>query len=144
MKKVVAYCRTAWASQSDPLSGARLQAKAIRRYARRQGFTIREMYMDAGVSGMTLKRPGLRRLLADCRAGKVKMVVTQDADRLSRDISQLIALLHIFRKAGVRVKFNGEQGRTGSVFLKTVLSVVAKLEEAKVHAKQSHLPIGGV
>jgi len=31
----------------------------------------------------------LQRLLADCRAGKVGMVLTQDAARLSRNTGQL-------------------------------------------------------
>ena len=88
MKNAVAYCRTAWASQSDPLSGVRLQSQELTRYAKGHGLLIRETYMDAGVSGMTLERPDLQRLMADCRAGKIGTVVTQDPERLSRDTGQ--------------------------------------------------------
>ena len=103
MKNVVAYCRTAWASPSDPLSGVKLQSQEIRRYAKAHGLVIRETYMDAGVSGMTLERPELQRLMEDCRVGKIGTVVTQDPERLSRDTGQLIALLHVLLEAGVRV-----------------------------------------
>jgi DNA invertase Pin-like site-specific DNA recombinase len=58
--------------------------------------TVDGTYMDAGVSGATLARPALQQLLADCRAGKIGVVLTRDADRLSRDTSQLFALLHRF------------------------------------------------
>src|SRR5262252_7977079 len=95
MKRVVAYCRSAWEPQGGP-SAVRSQARVIRQYAESRGWTVRETYMDAGVSGVTLVRPGLRRLLADCRAGKVGTVVAKDPDRLSRHTSQLIALLDLF------------------------------------------------
>jgi site-specific DNA recombinase len=62
------------------------------------------VYMDAGVSGGTLQRPELQRLLADCRAGKVGTVVTKDPDRLSRDKGQLVTVLDTFAKAGVHVE----------------------------------------
>jgi hypothetical protein len=57
-----------------------------------QALVLGTIYTDAGVSGATLERPELQRLIADCRAGKVGMVITRDADRLSRDKGQLIAL----------------------------------------------------
>jgi site-specific DNA recombinase len=50
------------------------------------------IYTDAGVSGATLDRPALQRLIADCRAGKIGVVITKDTARLSRDSSQLFTL----------------------------------------------------
>ena len=110
MKNVAAYCRTAWASQSDPLSGVKLQSQEIRRYAKAHGLVIRETYMDAGVSGMTLEQPELQRLMKDCRAGKIGTVVTQDSERLSRYTGQLIVVLHVLLEAGVCIEFSTPQG----------------------------------
>jgi DNA invertase Pin-like site-specific DNA recombinase len=45
--------------------------------------TLRAVYTDAGVSGVTLERPELQRLLADCQAGKVGTIITKDRARLS-------------------------------------------------------------
>jgi hypothetical protein len=59
-----------------------------------------------GRQRVTLERPALQRLIADCRAGKIGMVITRDADRLLRDKHQLIALLNIFAKAGVHIEFS--------------------------------------
>jgi hypothetical protein len=67
MKKTVAYCRTAFAEPSDPLAGVSAQAASLREYAGRHGMTVDGTYMDAGASGMTLIRPALQQLLADCR-----------------------------------------------------------------------------
>ena len=103
MRSVVAYCRSACELLGGP-SAVRGQARAIRRYAKRRGLILGTIYTDAGVSGATLERPELQRLIADCRAGKVGMVITRDADRLSRDKGQLIALLHIFAEAGMHIR----------------------------------------
>ena len=86
-------------------------------------------YADAGVSGITLQRPELQRLIADCLAGLINTVITLDPDRLSRDRSQLRALLIMFRNADVTVEYSREAHCEN--FHETVLSAVEKYEEAK-------------
>jgi DNA invertase Pin-like site-specific DNA recombinase len=105
MKHVVAYCRSANEPPDEP-SAVRSQSDAICDYADRRGLTLGSIYADAGVSGVTLDRPALQQLIADCRAGKIGAVITKDPDRLSRDTRQLIALLHIFRSTGVRAEYS--------------------------------------
>jgi site-specific DNA recombinase len=89
--------------------------------------------MDAGVSGVTLDRPELQRLIADCRARKIGTVVTKDPDRLSRDTGRLIALLHIFEEAGVHVEYCTWEGQSDR-FLAIVLSAITEVEEAKARS----------
>jgi site-specific DNA recombinase len=107
------------------------QARAIRQYAKRKGLAIGSIYMDPGVSGSSLDRPDLQRLIADCHAGKIDTIITQDPERLSRDTSQLVALLHIFQKAGVRVEFGTPEGQTRLACLKVYLAALLELDEAK-------------
>jgi DNA invertase Pin-like site-specific DNA recombinase len=120
MKKTVAYCRVALASESDPLAEVSAQAEAVRGYARQRGITVHETYIDAGVSGATLARPALQQLLADCRARKIGVVLTRDADRLSRDTNQLFALLHRFAMYGVQVQFEAAYHRADAAIQKVV------------------------
>jgi DNA invertase Pin-like site-specific DNA recombinase len=98
MKAVVAYCRSACEPQGGP-SPVHAQASALRDDEPK----IAQVYMDAGANGLTLERPALERLLADCRAGKIAMVIVQHPDRLSRDTGQLLTLWQMFQDAGVRV-----------------------------------------
>ena len=54
---------------------------------------VRDRYDDGGISGGTLDRPALRRLLADIEDGLVDVVVVYKIDRLSRslmDFSRLV------------------------------------------------------
>ena len=88
------------------------------------------MYMDAGVSGITLERPELQRLIADFQVGEISTVITKDAARLSRDTGQLIVLLQIFRKSGVRVEF-AARGGGSDPFVENIATAVSELEEAR-------------
>jgi DNA invertase Pin-like site-specific DNA recombinase len=98
----------------------------VRRYADARGLIICETYLDAGVSGGTLQRPALQSLLADCRAGKIGTVITQDPERLSRDPLSLIAVLERFLEDGVNVEFSTEEGKSCFEFLKVVRQTMDK------------------
>jgi site-specific DNA recombinase len=57
---------------------------------------IREPYYDGGVSGGTLDRPALQRLLADVEAGLIDVIVVYKIDRLSRSLMDFARLVEIF------------------------------------------------
>ena len=46
-----------------------------------------EMYDDGGLSGGTIERPALQRLLSDIKAGKVQIIVVYKVDRLTRSLA---------------------------------------------------------
>jgi site-specific DNA recombinase len=57
---------------------------------------IPSRYDDGGVSGGTLERPGLTRLLSDIDQGKVDLVVVYKIDRLTRSLSDFSRLVDQF------------------------------------------------
>ncbi|MDB5660456.1 MAG: recombinase family protein [Cypionkella sp.] len=59
-----------------------------------------ERYDDGGISGGTLERPALQRLLADIDAGRVTMVVVYKIDRLTRDLADFAKIVERFDAAG--------------------------------------------
>lgn len=62
---------------------------------------VRDQYNDGGISGGTLERPGLRRLLADVEDGLVDVVVVYKIDRLSRSLMDFSKLVEVFDRNGV-------------------------------------------
>ena len=60
-----------------------------------------EFYDDGGVSGGTLERPALRRLLADIEARRVDVVVVYKIDRLSRALMDFAKLIEAFDRSEV-------------------------------------------
>ena len=62
---------------------------------------VRDQYDDGGVSGGTLERPGLKRLLTDIEDGLVDVVVVYKIDRLSRSLMDFSKLVEVFDRNGV-------------------------------------------
>jgi DNA invertase Pin-like site-specific DNA recombinase len=57
---------------------------------------VRDPYDDGGISGATLERPALKRLLADIEAGRIDIVVVYKIDRLSRALMDFAKLVEVF------------------------------------------------
>ncbi len=62
---------------------------------------VRERYDDGGISGGTLERPALKRLLVDIEAGLVDVIVCYKLDRLSRSLIDFTKLVEVFGAHGV-------------------------------------------
>jgi site-specific DNA recombinase len=60
-----------------------------------------DVYDDGGLSGGSLERPALQRLLADIAAGRVDIIVVYKVDRLTRSLLDFAKLVEVFDKAGV-------------------------------------------
>ena len=60
-----------------------------------------DRYDDGGVSGGTLERPALKRLLAEIEGGKVDIVVVYKIDRLSRSLMDFARLVEVFDRKSV-------------------------------------------
>ncbi len=61
---------------------------------------LREAYDDGGLSGGTLERPALQRLLDDMRAGRVDQIVVYKIDRLTRSLADFAKIVDILHAAG--------------------------------------------
>ena len=62
---------------------------------------VPDHYDDGGVSGATLERPALRRMLADIEANRADVVVVYKIDRLSRSLMDFAKLVDIFDRKSV-------------------------------------------
>ncbi len=62
---------------------------------------VPDRYDDGGISGATLERPGLRRLLADIEAHRADVVVVYKIDRLSRALMDFAKLVEVFDRNNV-------------------------------------------
>jgi DNA invertase Pin-like site-specific DNA recombinase len=58
-------------------------------------------YDDGGLSGGTLERPALQRLLADIAAGQIDIIVVYKVDRLTRSLLDFAKLVERFDQASV-------------------------------------------
>ncbi len=60
-----------------------------------------EMYDDGGISGGTMERPALLRMLAEIEAGRIDTVVVYKVDRLTRSLADFAKIVEAFDAKGV-------------------------------------------
>ena len=90
------------AQEFNSLHAQREACEAYIASQRSEGWVlVRDRYDDGGVSGGTLERPGLQRLLSDIEEGLVDVVVVYKIDRLSRSLADFAKLVEVFDRNGV-------------------------------------------
>jgi DNA invertase Pin-like site-specific DNA recombinase len=57
---------------------------------------IGTLYDDGGVSGGTMERPALQRLLTDITQGRIDIVVVYKVDRLTRSLADFAKMVEVF------------------------------------------------
>jgi DNA invertase Pin-like site-specific DNA recombinase len=68
---------------------------------RHEGWTLLpDLYDDGGFSGGNMERPGLQRLLAEVKAGRVDVIVVYKVDRLTRSLADFAKIVETFDAAG--------------------------------------------
>ena len=57
---------------------------------------VPDHFDDGGLSGASLDRPALQKLLAEVRAGKIDIIVVYKVDRLTRSLADFAKLVELF------------------------------------------------
>jgi site-specific DNA recombinase len=81
-------------------------------------------YDDGGVSGGTLDRPALRRLVVDIEAGLVDVVVVYKIDRLSRALMDFSKLVEVFDRNAVTFVFVTQSFNTTTSMGRLTLNIL--------------------
>ena len=85
----------------NSLDAQREACEAYIRSQRHAGWVVVPgMYDDGGLSGGTMERPALQRLLADINAGQVHIVVVYKVDRLTRSLSDFAKIVDVLDAHG--------------------------------------------
>lgn len=91
------------------------------------------IYSDNGISGTTINRPEFQRMLEDCRAGKIDLVLTKSVTRFARNTVILLEAIRELKKLNVDCYFEKENMHSISPdgeLLLTLLAMYAE-EEAR-------------
>jgi DNA invertase Pin-like site-specific DNA recombinase len=78
-----------------------LQLAELRQVAQQRGWDVVDEYTDEGISGAKDSRPGLDRMVADAKAGKLDLVAVWKLDRAGRSLTHLLRLLDQLQCWGV-------------------------------------------
>ncbi|MCO5080713.1 MAG: recombinase family protein [Rhizobiaceae bacterium] len=85
---------------------------------------VSDRYDDGGISGGTMERPALRRLLQDVRDRKIDVVVVYKIDRLTRSLMDFARIVEVFDQAGASFVSVTQQFNTTTSMGRLTLNVL--------------------
>src|SRR5882724_10221779 len=86
----------------NSLDAQREACEAFIRSQKHEGWLcLPEMYDDGGISGATMERPALKRLLAEIEADRVDAIVVYKVDRLTRSLGDFAKMVEVFDRQAV-------------------------------------------
>lgn len=97
------------------------------------------VYADEAVTGTKSTRAEFQRLLADCRAGKIDMIITKSVSRFARNTLTTLQVIRELKALNVDVYFEEQNIHTlggDGEFLLTLLAVYAQEEARSVSENQ--------
>ena len=88
------------------------------------------VYADCGISGTdTAKRGEFRRMLADCEAGKIDIILTKSISRFARNTVDLLETVRHLKSLGIEVRFEKEHINSLSEDGELMLSLLASFAQ---------------
>ena len=85
---------------------------------------VKTAYDDGGLSGGTMERPGLQRLLSDIREKLIDVVVVYKVDRLTRSLADFAKMVEVFDGHGVSFVAVTQQFNTTTSMGRLTLNVL--------------------
>ena len=85
---------------------------------------IEDAYDDGGISGGTMGRPALQRLLSDIKDHKVDVIVVYKVDRLTRSLADFARMVELFDSHNVSFVSVTQQFNTTSSMGRLTLNVL--------------------
>ena len=129
---MAAYCRVS-TDQIEQLSSYEAQVNYYTTYiCNHPDFKFAGIYADEGITGTnTKKREQFNRMINDCKAGKIDVIITKSISRFARNTLDCLNYVRMLKELGIEVIFEKENLRTldskGEILL-TVLSSLAQEE----------------
>ena len=109
----------------NSLQAQREACEAYIRSQRHEGWRLIEAaYDDGGISGATMERPGLQRLLAEIGSNRVDTVVVYKVDRLTRSLADFAKMVELFDAHGVSFVAVTQQFNTTTSMGRLTLNVL--------------------
>ena len=93
------------------------------------------VYADCGITGtLTLKRDEFQRMIADCEAGKINIILTKSISRFARNTVDLLETVRHLREIGVEVRFEEQHISTFSGDGEVMLTILASFAQEEVRS----------
>ena len=123
------YCRLSRDDNMDSESNSiQNQRKILQKAAKDKGYTDTVFFVDDGITGTTMKRPGFQKMLTAIEAGDISAVFVKDLSRLGRNYIEVGKLteeffpLHDIRLVAVSDGVDSDEGEDDFTPFKNIMN----------------------
>ena len=123
------YCRLSRDDNMDSESNSiQNQRKILQKAAKDKGYTDTVFFVDDGITGTTMKRPGFQKMLTAIEAGYISGVFVKDLSRLGRNYIEVGKLteeffpLHDIRLVAVSAGVDSDEGEDDFTPFKNIMN----------------------
>jgi len=129
--KAVGYIRVSTEEQAKEGVSLSSQTDKIRKYSDLHDMDLIDIFSDEGVSGKSLDRTGMKKLLELTKTQSINAVIVYKLDRLSRKTKDFLHLIDVFESNDVAFHSIEEKVETKSangMFFLTIMSAISQWE----------------
>ena len=128
--KVAAYCRVSTDGE-DQLNSLSVQIGYFTEYiSNQEDWELIEVYYDEGITGTsTKKRDGFNRMIADCEAGRIQLILTKEVSRFARNTVDTLTYTRKLTDLHIRIIFMNDGIDTNDKDGELRLSIMASIAQ---------------
>lgn len=138
-KRVAAYARVS-SGKDAMLHSISAQISYYNHYIGSRGdWELVGIYADTAMTGTKDNRPEFRRLLTDCRDGKIDMVITKSITRMARNTVTLLTTARELKDLEIDIYFEKENIHTMSTDGELMLTLLASFAQEESRSVSENL-----
>lgn len=141
--RVVAYCRVSTDSDEQATS-YEAQVEHYTEYIKRNpDWEFAGIYADDGISGTNTKnREEFNRLIKDCEAGTIDMVITKSISRFARNTLDCLKYIRRLKEKNIPVFFEKESINTMDAKGEVLITIMASLAQQESQSLSQNVKLG--
>ena len=141
-KKVGIYCRVSTAEKEQLYSLTEQISALTRAVANVSQWRLADVFIDIASAKGDIPRREFERLMKECEAHNISVVLTKSISRFGRDTVETLTAINKLNAAGVRVIFEQENLDTDEVDSDLMISVMESLAQAENESRSENIRMG--
>ena len=141
--RVAVYCRVSTDSEEQETSYEAQVSHYTEFIQSKPEWQMVEVYADDGISGTnTAKRDEFNRMIADCEAGKIDLILTKSISRFSRNTLDCLKYTRKLKALNIAVFFEKENINTLDSKGEVLLTIMASLAQQESESLSANVRMG--
>lgn len=141
--KVAAYCRVSTDSDEQATSYDAQIKYYTELIENNPEWTLAGIFADGGISGTnTKKRDEFNRMIEECKAGNIDMLLTKSISRFARNTLDCLKYIRMLKEKGIAVYFQKENINTLDAKGEVMITIMASLAQQESESISKNVKAG--